>query len=65
MQRSIAGAATFFFVTSRLEMCGRPVTNLRRRTGFLRGAFYEDHAEFFRRDRSLTTKLEVVVSSGR
>ena len=26
-------------------------------------AFYEDHAEFIRRDRSLTTKLEVVVSS--
>ena len=25
--------------------------------------FYEDHAEFFRRDRSLNTKLEVVVSS--
>jgi cyclic beta-1,2-glucan synthetase len=25
--------------------------------------FYEDHAEFFRRDRNLNTKLEVVVSS--
>ena len=25
--------------------------------------FYEDHAEFFRRDRSLNTKLEVVVST--
>jgi cyclic beta-1,2-glucan synthetase len=25
--------------------------------------FYEDHVEFFRRDRSLNTKLEVVVSS--
>jgi cyclic beta-1,2-glucan synthetase len=25
--------------------------------------FYEDHAEFFRRDRSLNTKMEVVVSS--
>jgi cyclic beta-1,2-glucan synthetase len=25
--------------------------------------FYEDHAEFFRRDRSINTKLEVVVSS--
>ena len=25
--------------------------------------FYEDHAEFFRRDRSLNTKLEVIVSS--
>jgi cyclic beta-1,2-glucan synthetase len=25
--------------------------------------FYEDHAEYFRRDRSLNTKLEVIVSS--
>ena len=30
---------------------------------FYEAAFYEDHAEFLRRDRSLATTLEVVVSS--
>ena len=63
-RRAIAGATTSICATNKPGTSGRRAFNLPalNRTRY-EAVFFEDHAEIVRRDRSLTTTLEVVVSS--